>query len=529
MPQESLSMRRLREVLRLKLTAKLSNRAIGRSVNISPGTVSYYTRAAFRAGLDWSTIEQLSDNELIERLRPYCDQLKVPAAKKQEPDYIGVYQELKKKGVTLQLLHEEYELRYGKKRSYSYSLYCQRYRNWLKQQKPSMRISHKGGEKIFVDYAGPSVNIYHPQTGEIKQARIFVGVLGASNYTFAEATLSRSSSDWIGSHIRMLNYFGGVPSLIIPDNEKAAVNQACYYDPEINPNYAAFAAHYGVSILPTRPGKPKDKAKVENAVQVVERWILARLRHFQFFSLAELNQAISQLLKELNNKPFKKLSGTRLSCFEALDKAHLKALPKTHYEIAQFRQCAVRLDYHIEIDKHLYSVPYTLVGRRLDCRISRQLVEIYYQHKRVATHTYSQEAGKASTCILHMPKTHRYYQEWTPHHFEKFARDIGENMLLLSCKIIKQNPHPVCCQRIHLGLRNLAKHYGKKTLEQACYYALKTIENPCYRSIKSILKTKLYLQLPTCFEDKDKPSYLPLALHENIRGHYYYQSLFNKE
>lgn len=523
MPQEPLTMKRLREVLRLKLIGGLANRAIGRAVNISPGTVSYYVRAAKQACLDWSSIELLSDDELIKIVRPHCAHRNPSIVTKQEIDYILIYQEIKKKGVTLQLLHEEYQERYGKNQSYSYSIFCQRFRTWLAKQKPSMRMLHVAGEKTFVDYAGLTIDIYDQSGGEIHKAKIFIGVLGASNCTYVEATLTRSIPDWIGSHIRMLHYFGGVPQLIIPDNEKAGVNQACYYDPELNPNYAAFAAHYNVTILPTRPAKPKDKAKVENAVQVVERWILARLRHYRFFSLSELNQAISKLLIELNSKPFKKLPGTRWSQFELLDKPHLKALPDTDYQVSTFKLCSVRLDYHIEIDKHYYSVPYLLVGKVVESRVSGQMVEIYYQHKRIATHLYSAAIGKATTDPQHMPAAHRHYQEWSPLQFKLWGKTIGESTTIVCEKVIHHHTHPECCQRIHLGLKNLAKRYGVILLEKACQYALINIPAPSYRSIKSILETKIYQQ--SLLENENEQNSSPqIIYHENIRGKNYYQS-----
>lgn len=522
MPQETLSMKRLREVLRLKLTAGLSNRAIGRAINISPGTVSNYVRAMSQSGLDWPRVEQLDDQELISLLIPHCSQRSLLASPKHPLDCAKIYQELKKKGVTLLLLHEEYQQQYGHEHTYGYSSYCQTFRGWLKQQKPSMRMVHIAGEKAFVDYAGPTIDIYNSLTGETLKAKIFIGVLGASNFTYAEATLTRSIPDWIGSHVRMLHFFGGVPEFIIPDNEKAAVTNACYYDPELNPNYASFASHYQVTILPTRPAKPKDKAKVENAVQVVERWILARLRHHQFFSLSELNEAISRLLIDLNNKPFKKIPGTRATQFALLDKPLLKALPKTDYHVFDFYSCSVRLDYHIEVEKHYYSVPHHLIGQVVECRISHQLIEIYYQHKRIATHVRSHAIGQATTDIQHMPAAHRHYQQWSPLQFKQWAENIGKSTQRLCEDIIQAQTHPECCQRIHSGFKNLSKRYGNELLEKACHYALAKLPTPGYRSIKSILSTKLYQEVNDAESSKAKKT-TPI-LHKNIRGKNYYDT-----
>lgn len=525
MPQEKLSMRRLREVLRLKFTSQLSNRAIARACNISPGTVSYYTRAAKGAELDLSSIDKLSDDLLIEKLTPHCTQLRSSQGKKKLPDYNNIYLELKKKGVTLQLLHEEYISAYGTVNTYSYSMFCESYRAWLKTQKPSLRINHKSGEKVFVDYAGPTIDIHDPSTGDAKKAKVFIGVMGASNYTYAEATLTRSSSDWLSSHVRMLNFFGGVPELIIPDNEKAAVKDACYYDPELNPNYAAFAEHYDVVILPARPYKPKDKAKVENAVQVVERWILARLRNYKFFSLSELNEKISELLVVLNNKPFKKLPGSRLSQFEKLDKPELTPLPNIDFAHFDFKQYTVRNDYHVEIDSCYYSVPSTLIGEVVDCHITPRIVEIYYKNKRIASHVYSTDVGKAKTLDEHMPASHKHHKNWTPDVFKSWAKNIGDSAYLICEKTISLQKHPECCYKIYLGFTKLSKLYGNELLEKAFEYALSNIDSPTFSSIKSILQNKLYLQDVNIIKSVNDQEYLANSYeHENVRGNRYYQT-----
>ena len=297
MSQERVTMNKLREVLRLHFESRLSNRQIGRALKLAPSTVGYYVKAAAVAKLTWQACLGLTDQELIAQLEPYCQQLKPVSNIKKPIDLPWVHKQLKFKGVTRELLWQEYQAA-SRTKTYSYTEFCRQYREFIKIQKPSMRQTHRVGEKAFVDYAGPTVPIYDPDRGQVKQAMIFVGVLGASNYTFAEATLTRSLPDWLGSHVRMLAFFGGVPDCIVPDNEKSGVNKACYYEPQLNNHYAALATHYNTVILPTRPAKPQDKAKAENAVLVVERWILARLRHHKFFSLLELNQAILQLLQE---------------------------------------------------------------------------------------------------------------------------------------------------------------------------------------------------------------------------------------
>lgn len=529
MPQELLSMRKLREVLRLKLCSQLSNRSIGRAVCLSPSTVSYYVRAAIDSETDWTLISALSDAELTARLAPFCRQLyKQPREHKVEPSWPEVHRSLSKKGVTLQLLYEEYQQRYGEVKTYSYSAYCAHYRGWLKIQKPSMRMTHKAGEKVFVDYAGPTIPIYSAEGGVTQHAKLFVGALGVSQYIYAEATLTRGISDWIGSHVRMLNYFGGVPELIVPDNEKAGVNKACYYDPELNPNYAAFAAHYGTAVLPTRPRKPQDKGKVENAVQLVERWIMARLRHYRFFSLRDLNQQISQLLEILNHRPFKNKAGCRYSAFMDIDKPALNELTTTPYQVCDFKSLCVRTDYHVEVEKHYYSVPYQLINQEVECRISEHMIAIYHQHQRVALHPRQREAGGTSTQAAHMPSAHHQHQSWTPDVFLHWAKKRGCASGEFATRVIATQKHPECCYRIYLGLTTLAKRFGDDAFEQACRYALTYIEKPDYRSLKSILDTKVYLQTHPHAEDEKTTGTLA-SKHKNVRGSGYYTLITTEE
>ncbi len=515
-------MKKLREVLRLKFECELKNRQISRSLQISASTVSYYSRAAIAAKLSWPLDESMSDSELITILEPYCTQLQIRPKDKAGIDVRELHQELKRKGVTLELLWKEYQHRFGK-RAYSYSEFCRQYRTWRKQQKPSMRQCHKAGEKAFIDYAGPTVTLTEPESGNTVEAVIFVGVLGASNYTFAKAYRSRQLPDWIQAHQDMLVYFGGVPELLIPDNEKSGVTRACYYDPDLNPQYSAFAAHYGTAILPTRPGKPQDKAKVEVAVQIVERWILARLRHLKFFSLAALNQAIEALLDELNHKPFKKLPGTRASQHEAIDKPALSPLPTLPYEYTAIKSLQVRLDYHLEVDNHYYSVPYHLMGKTVEYRQTSQLVEIYYQHVRVASHQRSSQVGGSTTVIAHMPKAHQKHQQFSPQTFLQWAQEIGASTYQVAHHLIQQQPHPECCYRSYLGFRKLAKTYTSLRLESACHYAM-THQTLRYNSLKSILVSQLDLQHPLPESANDIDLHDEQESHCYVRGaHYYHQ------
>ena len=323
-----------------------------------------------------------------------------------------MHQEIRRKGVTLQLLWSEYAAVH-EHRAYRYSQYCEYYRRWKKQQKRSMRQLHRAGEKLFIDYSGATMEVVNRTTGEIRRAEIFVAVLGASNYTFAEATWNQTLPDWIGSHIRAFEFFGGVSQLLIPDNLRSAVTKADRYHPKINTTYAEMAAHYATAVLPARSYKPKDKAKAEFAVQLVQRWILAALRHQQFFSLLELNQAIRGLLVKLNERPFQGLERSRKDLFIALDQPVLKALPESRYEYAQWRYVKPGIDYHVQIEKRYYSVPHQLVGLRLDARFTDTSVEIFHKGRRVAAHARFND-GRFSTLAEHMPEAHREHYNWSP-------------------------------------------------------------------------------------------------------------------
>ncbi len=411
MPATRIPMKKIIEVLRLKYEAKLSHEKIARACQLSKGAVSKYVSLAKAKGVTWPLAEDVDEVALEALLFPTREKPERFA----QPDCFQIHQELKRKGVTLQLLWAEYVSRHGE-RAYRYTQFCHHYREWRDRQKRSMRQQHRAGEKAFVDYCGPTVEVVDRHTGEIRHAQVFVGVLGASSYTYAEATWPQSLPDWIGSHQRMLRFFGGVPELLVPDNLKAAVTQASRYAPKINDTYAELAAHYGAAVWPARPYKPKDKAKAEVAVQVVERWILARLRHRTFFSLVELNAAITELLPELNQRPFQGRSESRQDLYEILDRPALRPLPAEDYEYAEWRKAKPGIDYHVEVDKRFYSVPHALVGQVLDLRITAATIEVMHKGKRVASHArYGQ--GRFSTQTPHMPKSHQAHREWSPGRF----------------------------------------------------------------------------------------------------------------
>jgi transposase len=502
-------MRKIRDVLRLRHEANLSHKQIAVAMGISKGAVAKYLSLSAAHGLNWPLPDDLDDAALERRLFPEA----VRPGRLVEPDCPAIHQELKRKGVTLQLLWSEYATTHGD-RAYQYSRYCDLYRAWAGRQRRSMRQLHKAGEKLFIDYCGPTVEVIDGRTGEVRKAQIFVAVLGASNYTFAEATWSQGLPDWIASHQRAFRFFGGVSTLLVPDNLRSAVRKPCRYAPEPNETYLELARHYGTAILPARPYKPKDKAKAEVAVQLVERWILARLRHHTFLSLAELNDAIATLLVELNERPFQKLPGSRKSQFETIEQPALKPLPASPYDYAEWKQATPGIDYHIEVANHFYSVPHRLARQRVDVRIGGTLVQVFHNGKPVATHPRHTKGG-FTTVPEHMPKSHRKHRQWSPGRFLNWARSIGPCALEVIKHQLEARPHPEHGYRACLGLLNLARRYTPNRLENACEQALR-LGSPGYRSIRSILDKGLDRQ-PLL-----EPSQDDLPAHDNVRGPGYY-------
>jgi transposase len=511
MSQKGLSMRKIEEILRLKFEAGLSHRAIAQSCSVSPSTVSEYVTHAKAAGLSWPLPDGLSAEALDELLFPQ----RGPTSRRNitQPDWAEVHKELRRKSVTLSLLWVEYRQQHPE--GYGYSQFCYHYRHWAKQLKPMMRQKHKAGEKLFIDYAGQTVSVVNPETGEIWQAEIFVAVLGASNYIYAEAQRSQSLPNWIGANVRALAFIGGSPEVLVPDNLKAGVKSPHLYEPDINPTYLDFAQHYGVAVVPARVRKPKDKSKVEVGVQVVERWILARLRNRTFFSLAKLNRAVRELLDELNNRPMRHLGHSRRELFESLDKPVLAPLPGQPYEFARWKKARVHIDYHVSFEKHYYSVPYTLIGKEVDIRATEKTVEIFYQRKRRASHRRSQLLGRYSTQKEHMPAAHEKYSDWSPERFLRWAEDIGPHTTRLIAAVLETRRHPQQAYRSCLGILGLGKRFTNARLEAACRRALPA-RIRSYKGIRNILDNKL---------DKlevDQQPVAPLPAHANIRGETYY-------
>jgi transposase len=517
MAAERLSMRKIKEVLRLAAAGR-SHRAIALSLGIAHSTVREYRSRAQAAGLEWPLAPELSDAELEGRLFPLPRPSNI---ERPLPDWSAVHEELKARrrtGVTLQLLWLEYKE--GHRDGLQYSQFCELYRRWRGGLDRVLRQEHRAGEKVFVDFTGQTVPVIDRATGEVCDAEIFVGVLGASNFTYAQPCESQELAEWIDAHVRMFEFFGGVPELVVPDNVKAGVRHACYYEPDLNPTYHELALHYGTAVLPTRVRKPRDKAKVEAGVLVVERWILARLRKHTFFSFVELNDEIRRLLDILNDRPFQKLDGTRRSLFESLERPALRPLPGTPYEFARWKKARVNIDYHIEVERHYYSVPHQLVREQVDVRLTSTAVEVLHGGRRVAAHRRSHRKGGFTTDPGHRPKAHQRYLEWTPSRIIRWAASIGPRTAELVERILESKPHPEQGYRSCLGLLRLGQTYSAARLEAASERALR-IGGISYRSVKSILQNGLD-RAPLVEQTTLR---LPQN-HTHVRGGAYYASDF---
>jgi transposase len=509
-------MRKLSEVLRLRFELKLSQNQIARSCAISQGAVCQYLKRAQAAEITWPLPEGWDEARLEGALfgpsprRVYENQRPLP-------DFAGLHKELQDhRHVTLQLLWEEY--RQNHPDGYSYTRFCELYQRWRLHLDVVLRQEHKPGEKLFVDYAGLTMPIYDPQDGSVRPAYLFVAVLGASNYTYAEATASQGLEDWLGAHIRTFEFMGGVVQLVIPDNTRTGVKRACRYEPDLNPAYQEIAKHYSVGILPARPRRPRDKAKVEVGVKIAERWILAALRHRKFFTLLELNQAIRELLEKLNHRPFKKRPGCRASLFQELDQPALKPLPAQRFELHHWTQARVNIDYHVQFDLHFYSVPYTLTGEMVEIRSTASTIEIYHHGQRVASHARSHQPYKATTIAAHRPKSHQEHLGWPPSRLLSWAQSVGPFTAQLFTAILESKPHPEMGYRSCLGILRLGKQYTNLRLEAAAQRAVAT--GACsYRSVKSMLQRSLDRQ------PLETARTAPPLEHENLRGAAYFDSL----
>lgn len=513
MPTPRVLMSKIRQALQLLADSGLSARQVAAALGISKSTVSDIAMYARDAGVDWALARTLSDEELQARLYPPP---RPRSSTRREPDYAALHQELKRPGVTLQLLWEEYRAGVGEA-AYRYSAFCAKYRAWAKSLKRSMRQIHPGGERLFVDYAGQTVPVVDAGTGEIRRAQVFVAVLGASNYTYACATWQQTAADWVGAIIAALTFIQGVPRLLVPDQPRALIANPDAYEPVTARLMQELGEHYGVAVLPARPGRPQDKAKVEVGVQVVERWILARMRHRRFFSLVELNRAIAQLLADLNQRPFKNLPGCRAAAFAALDAPALKPLPDQPMVIAQFKPARVSIDYHVAFEGHYYSVPHQHVGAAVELRVTASTLEVLLRRQRIAAHARNAKVGGFTTVAEHMPASHRAHRQWTPAKLIGWGERIGAATAGVVRWQMEHRVHPEQGYRACLGLMRLAREYGDERLEAACARA-QSIRAPHYRSVKSILASGLDRQQASLLADAP-----PMPSHDNVRGPGYYR------
>lgn len=510
MANERIEMHKLREILRQKLLLKHSHRKVAAAVPVSIGKVGNAFLLATRIGLDWAAVEKMTDEQLELKMYPATARLE-----RIEPNWAMIHLELRRKGVTLMLLNVEYLEQQPE--GYLYSAFCERYRAWLRKHSPVMRQVHIAGDKMFVDYAGTTLEIIDATTGEVTDCQVFVAVLGASNYTYVEVTRSQKIHDFCGSVARAFIFFGGVTEAVVPDNLKSGVTKACRYEPEIQRNFDELARHFGTTVLPARPLKPRDKAKVEVGVQIATRWITARLRNERLGSLTEANARVWQLLDVLNDRRMRVYGASRSELFERIERHALRPLPERSFEVATWKKVRLNIDYHAEVDSHYYSAHHSLIQQQLWARVTATTVELFRAGTRVASHKRSWTRAGHTTVDEHMPESHRRHAQWTPSRILDWASNIGPHTRVLSEAILTRNQHPEWGYRSCLGLFRLSKAYGIERLERACQRAFEGGAKS-YKPVLNILERGL---------DKDtvnEPSSSQSApiVHENIRGEQYY-------
>lgn len=516
MPAERLSMRKTREILRLHFENKLSARAIARSCNASSSTVLSYIHRAEVAKLEWPLPSAMDDTALEKLLFPTEH---APVRTRPDPDWSLVHRELQKKHVTKLLVWQEY--REANSDGMQYSHFCERYNRWRERLGLVMRRDHKAGERLFVDFSGDTIAIIHPRTGEVKEAKLFVAVLGASNLTYVEPVLNEDLPTWIQCHVNAFAYFGGVPEIVVPDNLKSGVTRPDHYDPEINRTYASLAEHYAVAVIPARARKPRDKAKVEQGVLLAERWILAVLRHRELQSMSELREAVSALNERLNNRTMQKLKVSRRELFESIERQALRPLPARPFEACEWKKVRVNIDYHVEFDKHYYSVHYSnhINGRRdMEVRATATSIEIFCGGKRIASHARSYDAVKRYvTQPEHMPAAHRNTNlEWPPSRFLEWAKTIGPATEQFISQILERRRHPEQAFKSCMGVLRQGEAYPRERLERSCAMALRQ------RAFSSVAVRNILKNNRDVMADIEPTEQTSLAQHENVRGAGYY-------
>lgn len=497
----------IKDVLRLKLDGRLSHEAVARSLSISKGAVSKYVMLASQHGLlQWEQVAALSQGELERRLFGRSQDERGVV----QPEFGHVHLELRRKGVTLTLLWQEYRAAHEGQRTWGFTQFCEHYKRYTRTLRRSMRQTHLAGEKLFVDYAGPSLAL-----ADGGRAQVFVAAMGASSYTFACVSVDQSMRSWLGCIGRALRHMGGVPQMVVPDNARALIANPDRYEPLVQQTVQDFARHHAVSILPARPRTPQDKAKVESAVQVVERWILARLRHVRLADLAAADEAVAQLLPLLNERPMQKLGLSRASLFSSIDAPALRSLPAEPWSWASWKTVTVHIDYHVEIEAHRYSVPHALVGQRLDARLTDALVELLHKGTSVAVHARSDRRGGYTTRDDHMPAAHRAHKEWTPQRLIHWGNTVGPLTGRFVALLLERYRHPEHGYRSCLGLLSLGRRYGTSRLESACALAIE-LNAVYYRHVRDILVRGRDRLQPAAQVDWVSPE------HSNVRGPDYY-------
>jgi transposase len=507
--KRELTMRQIRQMLRLARDG-VSAREIGRTLGVARSTIQDNLKRAASAGLDWPLPGELTDATLEQRLFAHAG-VKRGFRRRVEPDWAALACELKRPGVNLMVLWEEYRAVHPS--GYAYSRFCDLFREFERRLSPTMRQDHPAGDKVFVDYSGKRITIVDRQTGAVREAEIFVAVLGASNYTYAEATWTQTLPDWIEAHVRMFRFFGGVPRLVVPDNLKSGVQRASFYDPELNRSYGMMASHYGVGILPARPRKPRDKAKVEAGVRFAQTYILGRLRRQTFFSLDEANLAIAAAIERVNAHVMRRLGVSRRHLFEAVERPLLAPLPEADYQFAEWRLARVSLDYHVEVDGFFYSVPHRLIREQVDVRATRRTIELFHRGQRVAAHQRRYGGRRHGTDPDHMPSSHRRYAEWTPDRFRRWGHSIGPNTEGLVLAILANRPHPEQGFRTCLGVLRLFKDIELERAELVAARAL-AIGALTYKSIASIIANNL--------DRRARSAEDAVIEHPNLRGPSYF-------
>jgi transposase len=509
MPQERLTLRKIREILRLKKEVGVSNRAIARACKISNSTVGDYLRRYQAANLPWPLPEGMSEEELYRKLFP--EETAPVESERPLPNFEYIKDELKTKGVTLRLLWDEYREKHPGN-PYQYTQFCEHYRRWAKTQSPRARFPHSGGEVMEVDYAGLTMTLVNPETGEAKQVPVFVATLPASDYIYAEVQPSQEKSHWINGHIRAFEYFGGVTKILRPDNPKTGVTKPDYYEPDLNPTYQELAAHYQVAVLPARIRKPRDKSLAENGVQNVERWVIAPLRNQTFFSLGAMNQAVRKLVEELNHKVMAHLGKSRRQLFEEIDQPELRPLPEMPYQFALWKTAKVNIDYHVAFEKHYYSVPHTLIRQQVEIKATERMVEIFHKGKQIAVHPRSNVQGRFTTRAEHMPSNHRFILELDANWLLKQAEAVGPYAVQYLKSLLQSRTFPEQAYRSCLGVLSLARKFPRPLFETACERALQA-HLSSYKELKA--------ELEALARHSSQAAQPPL-LHENIRGETYY-------